>query len=103
MKPSEKQIEKLERALAKAHVLQEPPRFSDDWTISLMREIRQQATDTFPSEISHLVWRAAAVVVLLSALFVGSVLSWNMGQADAKLTAILAEATVDPTLLEGSP
>lgn len=99
MKPSKEHLDKLERALTRAHELQEPPCFSPGWLDSIMREIRQQPVGVTPLlEMPLLVWRAAAVVVLVSLIFVGSVLTWNAGRADADFTALFAEAGMDVTL-----
>lgn len=96
---SKEQLDKLERALARAHELREYPRFSRGWLDSIMREIRQQPVGVPPLlEMPLLVWRAAAVIVLVSLIFVGSVLTWNTGRADADFTALFAEAGVDTTL-----
>jgi hypothetical protein len=96
---SKEQLDKIERALARAHEFQEPPRFSRGWLDSIMREVRRQPVGVTPLlEMPILVWRAAAVVVLVSLIFVGSVLTWNAGRADADLTALFAEAGVDATL-----
>ena len=47
MTPSnEKKIEKLERALARAHALQEAPQFSTNWVYSIMREVRPHPSRT---------------------------------------------------------
>ena len=93
------QLDKLERALARGHELQEPPRFSRGWLDSIMREIRRQPVGVTPLlEMPLLVWRAAAVVALVSLIFVGSVLTWNAGRADADFTALFAEAGMDATL-----
>jgi hypothetical protein len=96
---SKEQFDKLERALARAHELQEPPRLSRGWVDSIMREVRRRPVGVTPLlEMPLLVWRAAAVVVLVSLIFVGSVLTWNAGRADADFTALFAEAGVDATL-----
>jgi hypothetical protein len=103
MKQSRKeQIEQLERALARARAAQEAPRFSNRWLESVMREIRRQPTGLTPFlEVPRLVWRAAAIVVLVSLIFVGSVLAWNAGGTDADFSALLSVATVEPTFLAG--
>jgi hypothetical protein len=100
MMPSNKeQLDKLERAIAQAHQTQEAPNFTHSWLQSVMREVRQQAVRVTPAfEVPFLVWRAAAVVAIISLIFVGSVLTWNAGQADDDFTALFAEATVDMTL-----
>ena len=80
------------------------PPFPSEWIDSVMGDVRRQPSlERTPIEVPRLVWRAAAVVVFGSALFVGSVLTWNAGRADTEYSALFAEVTVDPTLLAGEP
>jgi hypothetical protein len=96
MQSSHEQLDKLERAVARAHQSQEAPSFTRGWLQSVMREVRQQADGGTPAfEVPLLVWRAAAVVAIFSLIFAGSVLTWNAGQADEDFTALFAEAKVD--------
>ncbi|MGH7232938.1 MAG: hypothetical protein ACREJU_16505 [Nitrospiraceae bacterium] len=98
------QVDKLEGALKQAHGTQVAPRFFSGWSESVMRDVRRVSSrESNLTEVPRLVWRAAAAVVLVSALLVGSVLTWNAGRADADFSAVLAEATVYPTLLTGAP
>jgi len=101
MTPSnEKKIEKLERALARAHASQEAPQFSTNWVYSIMREIRPHPSRARrTTEVPLLVWRAATVVVFLSMIVVGSVLAWDAEQIHTGFSGLFTEATMDPTLL----
>lgn len=100
----EERVDTLERALVRAHEAQQAPHFSRDWTDDVMRDVRQQASgETSFTEIPCLVWRAAAVVAVVSTLFVGSVLTWTARQGDADFTALLTMATADSMLLTGEP
>lgn len=97
----QEQVEKLERALAQAHATQDAPAFPHRWVDSVMRDIRLQSSGARTStDVPFLVWRAAAVVVALSLVLVGSALTWYPGQADIPFS-VLSEATVDTTLLAG--
>jgi len=103
MKPSKrKQLDSLERAFARAHAFREAPDFSQRWMDAVMRDIRLQAgwERTLP-ELPNVVWHAAAVVALVSAVFVGSALTWNAGQTD--FSALSTMATADSTLMSGAP
>jgi hypothetical protein len=100
-KREQQRHEKVEQALARAHAAQEVPDLSPRWVDSVMRDIRIQSSDARASaEAPILVWRAAAVIVVLSLALVGSALSWNAGQGDMPLS-VLSEAMVDTTLLAG--
>jgi len=105
----EHQIDKLEQALRRAHTVkvQEPPHLSRAWADDVMRDVRGQASrEPSFSEVARVIWRAAAVVAVISTLFVGSVLTWTAGQSDADFSALLTMATADPTfstLLPGEP
>jgi hypothetical protein len=100
----EQRADKLERALMRAHELLEAPHFSREWADDVMRDVRRQASlEASFSEVPHVIWRAAAVVAVVSTLFVGSVLTWTAGQDDADFTALLTMATADSTLLTGEP
>jgi hypothetical protein len=50
-----------------------------------------------------LIWRAAAVIALVSALLMGSVLTWTAERSDADAAALVADASLDPTLPGGEP
>ncbi|MEP6887068.1 MAG: hypothetical protein ABI945_01980 [Nitrospirales bacterium] len=100
----EEQLDTLERALMRAHEVQEAPHFSRDWTNDVMRDIRRQASrEVSFSEVPRVIWRAAAVIAVVSTLFVGSVLTWTAGQGDADFSALLTMATADSMLLTGEP
>jgi hypothetical protein len=101
----QKQADKLERALARAHALQEAPEFSPAWHESVMREVRRHPVSIRPrAEVPQLVWRAAAIVSLVSTVFIGSVVTWNVGRTDSNQPEILAELTLDdPPLLSAAP
>ena len=100
MTPSnEEKIEKLKRALARAHASQETPQFSTNWVYSIMREVRGQSSRARRTEVPRLVWRAATVVVFLSMIVVGSVLAWDAEQIHTGFSGLFTEATMDPTLL----
>ena len=101
MTPSnEEKIEKLTRALARAHAAQEAPEFSTNWVYSVMREVRRQTSRARrTTEVPQLVWRAATVVVFLSMIVVGSVLAWDAGQIHTGFSGLFTETTMDPTLL----
>jgi hypothetical protein len=100
----EARVDTLERALIRAHEAQEAPHFPPDWTADVMRDIRRQASrESSLSEVPRVVWRAAAVVAIVSTLFVGSVLAWTAGQGEADFTALLTMATADSMLSIGEP
>ena len=100
----EEQIDILEQALMQAHRVQESPHFSRQWADDVMREVRRQASrEPSFSEVSRVLWRVAAVVTVVSTLFVGSVLTWTAGQGDTDFSALLTMATADSTLLAGEP
>ena len=99
MRPSEERIEKLERALGRAHQLQDPPEFSSNWAYSIMCDVRRHARATrATTEIPRLVWRAATVVVFVSVVLVGSVMAWNV-ELDQPFIGFFSESTVDPIML----
>ncbi len=99
MRPSEERIERLERALKRAHNLEDPPELSSNWVYSVMCDVRRQARAArVTTEIPWLVWRAATVVVFLSMVVVGSVMVWNV-ELDGPFASFFNEATVDPILL----
>jgi hypothetical protein len=100
----EERIDILERALVRAHEAQETPQFSRDWTADVMRDVRRQASqEPSLSEVPRMIWRAAAVVAIVSTLILGSVLAWTAGQGDADFTALLTMATADSMLSTGEP
>jgi len=100
MRPSEERIDRLERALGRAHQLQEPPELSPNWVYSVMGDVRRQARAArATTEVPWLVWRAATVVVFVSVVVVGSVMAWNVEQLDRPFAGFFSEATVDPILL----
>jgi len=102
----EEQIDKLEQALRLAHAAkgQEPPHLSRDWADDVMRDIRRQASrEPSFSEVPRVIWRAAAVIAVISTLFVGSVLTWTVREGDTDFSALLTMATADSTLLSGEP
>ncbi|HEV8540333.1 MAG TPA: hypothetical protein VGQ60_04150 [Nitrospiraceae bacterium] len=103
MKPSpDEQIDRLEQALRAAHEQRDTPRLSAHWQESLMREIRRQPAVTMSLlEAPRLIWRAAAVIALVSALLVGSALTWNADRVDAD-SVLFADASLDSSLL-GEP
>ena len=103
MKPEKKnQLDTLERALADAHALREAPAFSQPWRDAVMRDIRLEAVREHTLlELPNAIWRAAAMVALVSAVFIGSALTWNAGQTD--FSALFAMATADSTLMAGAP
>jgi predicted transcriptional regulator len=105
MKPtSNEQIDKLERALARAHELREAPDVSHRWIDSVMRDVRRHPSrERSVTDVPRLVWRAAAAIALVSFMFVGSVLTWKVGRTDADFRALFAEASVDATLFTGEP
>lgn len=98
----DEQMHRLEQALREAHGLRDAPRLSSHWQESLMREIRRQPAGMLPLfEAPRLIWRAAAVIALVSALLVGSALTWDADRVDAD-SALFAEASLDSSLL-GEP
>jgi hypothetical protein len=103
MTPSKKtQLDALERALARAHAFRETPAFSQGWRDGVMRDIRLAAgREKMLLELPNVIWRAAAVVALVSAVFVGSALTWNAGQQD--FSALFTMAAADSTLMSGAP
>jgi hypothetical protein len=103
MKPSKsKQLDTLERAFARAHAFRGAPVFSQPWRDAVMRDIRLEAgREQTLLELPNAIWRAAAVVALVSAVFVGSALTWNAGQTD--FSALFTMATADSTLMSGAP
>lgn len=86
---------------------QETPHLSRDWADEVMRDVRRHASrEPSFSEVPRVIWRAAAVVAVVSTLFVGSVWTWTAGQGDADFSALLTMATADSTistLLPGEP
>jgi len=102
-------IDLLVQILMQAHKVkvQEAPHLSREWADEVMRDIRRQASrEPSFSEVPHVIWRAAAVIAIVSTLFVGSVLTWTAGQGDADFSALLTMATADSafsTLLPGEP
>jgi hypothetical protein len=99
MRPSEERIDRLQRALGKAHQLQDPPEFSPNWIYSVMRDVRKQPRATHATaELPRLVWRAATVVVFVSVVVVGSVMAWNI-EHDQPFASFFSETTVDPILI----
>lgn len=101
--PSDEQMDRLERALREAHGLRDTPRLSAQWQESLMREIRRQpAGAAQPFEAPRLIWRAAAVIALVTALVVGSALTWEAARVDAEST-LFAEGGLDLAVLGGDP
>jgi hypothetical protein len=103
MKPEKRnQLDTLERALVHAHALREAPAFSQPWREAVMRDIRLEAgREKTLLELPNAIWRAAAMVALVSAVFVGSALTWNAGQTD--FSALFTMATADSTLMSGAP
>ena len=100
MKLSKEQIEKLERALTRAHAAEDAPQFSMNWVYAVMRDIRQEAsTARTTMEIPRLMWRAATVVVFLSMMVVGSVLAWNADIRKGSFGGLFTETTLGPGLL----
>jgi hypothetical protein len=100
MNRSKAQIEKLEQALARAHQVQEAPPLPPTWVYSVMRDIRQRASNTRATiELPRIVWRAATVVAFVSMVVVGSVLTWNAERLDTTFSGFFSEAAMDPTLL----
>lgn len=105
----EEEIDLLEQTLIQTHKVkvQEAPHLSREWADEVMRDIRRQANrEPSFSEVPHVIWRAAAVIAIVSTLFVGSVLTWTAGQGDADFSALLTMATADSafsTLLVGEP
>jgi hypothetical protein len=97
-------MEMLERALIRAHAAREAPHFSREWADDVMRDVRRQAdSERTLAEVPRLIWRAAAVVAVVSTLFVGSVLTWTVGQGNVDFSSLLTMATADSTLLTGEP
>lgn len=103
MKPENRHpLETLERALAEAHALREAPAFSQPWRDGVMRDIRVEAgREKTLLELPNAIWRAAAMVAFVSAVFVGSALTWNAGRTD--FSALFTMATADSTLMSGAP
>lgn len=94
----------LERMLMHAHEARETPHFSREWADDVMRDIRRQASRKASfTEVPRVIWRAAAVVAVVSTLFVGSVLAWTARQNDEDFSALLAMSTADSALLTGEP
>jgi hypothetical protein len=100
----DEQIDRLEHALIRAHEVHEAPRFSRDWAVGVMQDVRRQGNreDSF-SEVPRVIWRAAAVIAVVSTLFVGSVLTWTAKQGEADVSALLMMATADSMSLTGEP
>ncbi|HTK87585.1 MAG TPA: hypothetical protein VL329_07625 [Nitrospiraceae bacterium] len=102
-------IDLLVQTLMQAHKVkvQEAPHLSREWADEVMRDVRRQASrEPSFSEVPHVIWRAAAIIAIVSTLFVGSVLTWTAGQGDADFSALLTMATADSafsTLLPGEP
>ena len=100
----EELIDTLEHVLRRAYEVREAPHFSRQWADGVVRDIRRQSSQEASfSEVPHTIWRAAAVIAVVSTLFVGSVLTWTASQDDADFSALLMMATADSILLTGEP
>lgn len=102
----EEQIDILEQALMRAHQvkMQESPHFSSEWAQNVMRDVRGRANrEPSFSEVPQVIWRAAAVIAVVSTLLVGSVLAWTAEHGDDDFSVLLTMATADSTLLAGEP
>ena len=100
----EEQVDTLMHALRRAHEAQDAPPFSREWADGVMRDVHRQASrEASSSEVPRVIWRAAAVIAVVSTLFVGSVLTWTARQGDADFSALLTMATADSILLSGEP
>lgn len=63
-----------------------------------MRDVRCQTDrETMFGDVSHLMWRAAAVIALVTSLLVGSVLTWTARQTDTDFSALLTMAIDEST------
>jgi hypothetical protein len=92
MTQSEDQMARLEQALKDAHRQRETPALSAHWQTGLMRAIRRQPASRAPGmDATRLIWRAAAVIALVSALLAGSALTWSPDADDAE-AALWADA-----------
>jgi hypothetical protein len=99
------QLDKLEQALVQARQCQEPLHLSDWWVDLVMREIRHRRINSAPlPEMRYVVWRTAAVLALVTSLFVGLSLTWHAGWADtADGSVLVAEEIEDSTYIGGEP
>lgn len=98
-KPKSERIETLERALRCAYHSRTDPVFPEHWTDDVMRDVRNQPDreDIFV-DASRFIWRAAAVIALVSALLLGSVLTWTARQTESDFSELLTMAIDDSTL-----
>jgi hypothetical protein len=97
----EQQADTLERALIHAHRARTVPNFSSEWTENVMQDVRCQSDAGMVSDDApQLVWRAAAVVVLVSALFVGSLLTWMARHGEVDGSALMTMTADDSLLLD---
>ncbi len=94
-------VDTLERALIHAHQARTVPTFSSEWTAGVMRDVRRQTDGGMePNDAPRLIWRAAAVIALVSALFVGSLLTWMARQGELDSSALLTMTADDSMLLD---
>ena len=98
-KTKSERIDALEHALRCAYHSRPGPTFPEHWTADVMREVRNQPVpeDIFV-DASRFIWRAAAVIALVSALLLGSVLTWTARQTESDFSELLTMATEDSTL-----
>ena len=90
---NDENLKKVERALREAHQSRQEPSLGPDWSLHLMRDIRREANGHRQSMMARgldqLVWRTAAVAVVLALIFSGSVLFYS-NRETAELTALLS-------------
>ena len=97
----EHKVDTLERALIHAHRTRTVPNFSSEWTEGVMQDVRRQSdARVISDDAPQLVWRAAAVVALVSALFVGSLLTWMARHGEMDGSSLLTMTADDSLLLE---
>jgi hypothetical protein len=96
----ERQADTLERALIHAHRARTVPNFSSEWTENVMQDVLRQPAGMVSDDAPQLIWRAAAVVALVSALFVGSLLTWMAGHGELDGSALLTMTADDSLLLD---
>lgn len=64
-----------------------------------MRDVRTQpAREDMFVDASRFIWRAAAVIALVSALLLGSVLTWTARQTESDFPDLLTMAIDESTL-----
>lgn len=89
---SDKDLAKLERALAEAHRSRREPALGPDWVRHVMQDIRlEEAQPAMPfAGLAFVVWRGAAVAASIALIAAASAMMYA-SQSEGELTALLSE------------